>query len=276
MKDFFTVFKDTDNLTPFTKDFTTNEVSLPLLTTEVLKVGFRKAFNVMYFELKVPNTAPAVITATYTNEAGETALTIEDETFGFTKSGFIRFLRPFDMKESTHENIEKHYVTLRTDTDFSALTQLKGVGIVFSTNEDLVNVRSNIVSVLNDGESLIGKIESAKDEIIQRLNNQGHVKIINDTTSSLVNGIYFDSISEFDFLEIEHLRLASKYLSASLFYLEELSDDVGDKWEIQGKRHMKKYNEFMDVFLLKIDTDDDGQPDNRELSAENNISLTLD
>jgi len=276
MKDFFTVFKDAENLTPQTKSFTTGEAAFELTAAQALKVGFRKAFNVIYFELKTPNTNAAKITATYTNEAGEQPLKIEDETFGFTKSGFIRFTRPVDFVASTHEEIEKHYVTLATDTDLSVGTQLKGVGIVFSTNEDLVNIRSNIVSVLNDGESLIGKIEAAKDEIIQKLNNQGHVKIVNDSSGSITNGSYFDNITEFDFLEIEHLRLASKYLSAALFYFEELSDEKGDKWEVQGHRHMKKFNEFFDVFLLKIDTNDDGQADKQELSQTNDITLVLD
>jgi len=276
MKDNFTVIHETNNISKAMNTFKYGEELVPLLTTETLHVGFDKAFNVVYFEVSVPNATPAKIAATYDNAAGLQTLKICDETNGFTKSGFITFERPTDPVKTTIETEEKIYIHFQTDTDLDPTTKFKGVGIVFNTNEDLEAIRSNIRTTLNDGESLIHKIELAKDTIVQMLNNQGNVKIVQDNSGSLTSGTYMQSITEFDFLSITQLRLASTYLAASLLYLEELSDDVGDKWEMQGKRHRVKFNDLFNIYLLKIDLDNDGQASTSEVSHVDTITITLD
>jgi len=272
----FTIIHETTDVSKELKDFTKGTKTIPLLASETLFVGFRKTFNVMYFELSVVNTTPASISATYTNADGVQTLKICDETNGFTESGFITFERPTDAIKTTVETIEKVYVELKVDVDIDVGTTFDGVGIVLCDTNDVEQVRSNIVSRLNNGKSLISKINLAKDLIVQMLNNQGNVKITSDVSGSLITGTVMNSITEFDFLEVDQFRLAAAYLTAGTFYLQELSDEGGDKWDVQGKRFMSKFNELFQTYLLKLDINDDGVANDNEIQEVSLIELILD
>lgn len=272
----FTVIHETNDITKELKSFTKGTKVVPLLASESLFVGFRKTFNVMYFELSVANATPAILSATYTTANGTQALKICDETNGFTESGFITFVRPTDAIETTVQGIKKVFVEIKTDVDLDVGTTFDGVGIVLCDTNDVEQIRSNIVSRLNNGKTLISKINLAKDLIVQMLNNQGNVKVSNDVSGVLSNGLVMNSITEFDFLDVDQFRLAAAYLTAATFYLQELSDDGGDKWDVQGKRFMGKFNELFQTYLLKLDLNDDGIANEGEVENTSLIKLTLD
>lgn len=276
MKEFFTVINETTDISNDMSSFSRDEVDFLLTAAQTLHVGFRKAFALAYFELSTPNTTPAILNAFYDIEGGTKTLDIIDETKGFTRSGFIKFTRPTDMVSTSEQGIEKNYIHIKTDADMSVGTKIKGVGIVFCNNQDLIDIRSNVISKLNGGNSLISKIALARDHIIDEMNQQGNVKIVKDSSLSVSGGVVLSEINEFDFLKIDQLRIACAYQALGHFFLEEKSDKADDKWEVQGKRFMEVAGRRVESYLLNLDLDDDGEVDDSELNATTTISLSLD
>lgn len=168
------------------------------------------------------------------------------------------------------------FIEIKTDTDLSVGTKLKGVGVVFCNNQDLIDIRSNVISKLNKGESLIGKISLAKDHIVREMNERENFKIKKDPTGSLTSGSYISEVNEFDFFDIEQMRLACAYKALALFFLEEKSDKEGDKWETQGLRYETTAGELLESYISRIDIDDDGKEDLDELNQTTTTMLSLD
>lgn len=285
MIDYFTVLNDNtttiDDISLLAKDFTTNEVTLELESDHYLYVGYYKPFKQFFVELSPANTVTNTLNFEYYNGTSWVSLSAIDESQGFTKSGFIYFNRPEDWTENTVDSKERFYIRIQPSANHSSGTVLQGLGILFSNDLDLIGIKSNIVSKLNNGNSWIGKHEAARKYIIQRLRNLGHRKYVaSDSNNPLVvestkaKAIYYSDLTEFDLLEPFELREASKFFALSMIYLDEKSDQEGDKYERNGKRHLKRAEEAMNVFMLKIDSNDDGEENEAESDGDTGINLT--
>lgn len=276
MKEFFTVINEATDISFEMGSFSTDEVDFELTAAQTFKVGFRKPVALFYVELSTPNTIPAKLTATYDNADGNQSLIIRDETRGFTRSGFISFDRPEDIVNTSELGLEKMYINIKTDVDLSVGTKLKGLGIVFCNNQDLIDIRANAISKLNDGNSLIGKIALARDHIIDEMNQQGNFKVIKDSSSTLSSGVKLSEINEFDILSVDSIRLAAAYKAMALFFLEEKSDANEDKWQVQGDRFDTTAGERIASYFMNLDLDDDGIEDDIEVNTTSVIRLTQD
>lgn len=155
---------------------------------------------------------------------------------------------------------KKFYVRLKTDISHSAGAKMQGLAILLSNDLDLQGVRSNIVSKFNSGAAWVLKHEQARKDIIQMLRNKGNriIKNANVNNPLATEGLRFADVTEFDLLEPEQLRQASLYKVLSMIYLDELSDELDDKWSRQGERYLKEFFSMFNTFYLQIDFDDDG------------------
>jgi hypothetical protein len=263
MNQFFTVIYEGTDLSKKLKDFGTGEVALELAPLEHIYVGYYKpSFTQFYVELKTKNTVPNVISAEfYDGTIWQPLNTFLDESEGFTKSGFLFFERPKNWKAATVEGQENFYIRLSTNEAHSAGTTLKGLAILLSNDLDLEGVRSNIVSKLNNGASWVLKHEQAAKDILQELRNKGNrvVKNANSSNQFVTEGARFSDLTLFDLLEPMQLRQASLYKTLSMIYLDELSDEVDDKWHRQGTRYEENYAKMVNLFYLQLDVDDDGK-----------------
>jgi len=262
IKKTFTVLHDDDSSfvdnSYASSDFGTEGFDIEIVAAEDnLYVGFHKQFNMFYVDMGTANENANTITAKYYDKDDEDwkALTIVDETEGLTKSGFIYWDKPknangdYLWEENTVNSIEQYWVQFSFSADHSA-SVVNGLGIVFSNDNDLIEERSDIVSKYNSGNSWILKHQSAAKDIIQFIRNAGNTK--RDTDYNIEN------ITEFDILEPFELRQASKYLVLSKIFLQEISDSEEDKYFKLGMDFKKKYKEAMNLYLIKVDKDDDG------------------
>jgi len=277
MNSFFSVLYEGSDLSKKLKDFGTNEVSLELLDSEYIYVGYYKpSFTQFFIEVGTANINANTMSAEYFDGTVWQPLnTLLDESDGLTKSGFFFFERPSDWSKATVETIENYYIRLKTNTSHSAGTTLKGLAIVLSNDLDLEGVRSNIVDKLNNGASWILKHEQAAKDILQELRNKGNRIVKNaDSNNALVTeGARFADLTLFDLLEPEQLRQASLYKTLSMIYLDELSDEVDDKWHRQGTRYEENYSRMVDLFYLQIDFDDDGVASDGETTISTSTNL---
>lgn len=275
---FFKILYNGSDLSKKLKDFNTAGAAISLQVGEHIYIGFEKPFKQVFIELSTKNTDGGILSAEYFNGTAWVQLaTLLDETDNFTKSGFLFFDKPNSWAEFEDGGTPKNfYIRLSTNTAHSVGTALKGIGVLLSNDLDLEGVRSNIVSKHNNGESWVVKHEAARKKIIQRLRNAGHYKVKNYDSANPVlrEGIRFADLTEFDLLEPEQLREASLYLTLSMIYLDELTDDIDDKWSRQGERYYDEYGKAMDLFRLTVDMDDDGIEDDEENYETNETSLS--
>lgn len=272
----FTVLKDNGSITDISinaKDFITNYVPLSLLASDYLYVGHYKPFKQFFIELGPFNTEAGSMKFEYWNGTTWQVLPVVDETNNFNKSGFITFEKPEAWVANEVDSKENFYIRMQPSAPHSLDVELRGLGILFSNDLDLIGVKSNIVSKLNNGESWVGKHEDARKFIIQRLRNLGNRKYT-EKNSVITEGTYFSDLTEFDILEIDEVRQASKYFTLSMIYLDELSDEQDDKYERAGLRHRASAEESINLFMLKLDTNDDGLEDKVENSGNTGINLT--
>lgn len=280
--DYFTVISNDADLTLRVKDFSTPSVAPSLLSTSYLHVGYYKPFRQFYLEIEEPETTAKELTFEYFN--GSTWVVIPDlvdETLGLTKSGFVYFNRQLAWKKTTVASKEEYFIRIKPDSDLNASFKIVGLNVLFSNDDDLIAVKSNIVSKFNNGASWVTKHEVARKDIIQTLRNAGNVKIKDKQSNTALffgrdreDVDTYSDITALDLLEPFQLREASKYLTLGMIYLNELSDEEGDKYEVAGNRYMAKGYELADLFRLSLDVDDDGEADDDENLGSARVDLS--
>jgi len=279
MEKIFTIFKNTEDLSLRLKSFATPSVNFHFLATDIFYVGYEKFFRTFFVGFDVVNSHGAIISYEYFNGTSWQPLSVADETFNFSKSGVINFTPPEDWKKTTVNSKELFYVRIKSSADFQGNTKLHGLCILLSNDSDLEGIRSDIVSKYNKGKPWFTKHEESRKQIIQRIRNAGH-KLVNYSVSNSAlyfgntKSIYLDDVSEFDLLKPIELKEASKYLTIASIYLNELTDANDDKFERMGKHYMALYNEAMNLFMLKIDVNNDGVENDDEDTGDTGTNLS--
>ena len=278
MEKFFTIFKGAEDVSLRLKSFTTPSVPMALEAGDYLYVGFEKYFRTFFVGFDVLNTVAATISYEYFDGSTWAPLVVTDETFNFTKSGFVNFVPPTNWKATEVNGKSLIWVRISPSVDLTPTTKVSAVAILLSCDEDLEGVRKDIVSKYNKGKAWHEKHEEARKQIIQRIRNAGHRSVKQElNNSSLYFGyaqtLYFDEITEYDLLVPSELRQAAKYLALSLIYLNELSDSNDDKFERAGKHYYALYTEAVNLFMLKLDKNDNGLEDPEESDGYTQTSL---
>jgi hypothetical protein len=276
INEYFTINYSGTDFSRKLKDFGTSSVSIELQLGEYIYIGYEKPFNQIFVELEEVNTSGGLLSAEYFDgSAWQPLNSLIDETEDFSKSGFLFFDKPSSWAEGEVESVSKFYIRLSTTVSHSVGVLVQGIGILLSNDLDLEGIRSNIVSKHNNGESWVLKHEAARKAIVDELRRKGNRVVTNDDKNNplVTEGKKFKDLTEFDLLEPEQLRQASMYKTLSMIYLDELSDEEGDKYERQGMRYENSFYQALNVFALAIDFDNDGLADDNESVLAYNTDL---
>ena len=145
---------------------------------------------------------------------------------------------------------------------------MKGINLVFSDDNDLKEEYPSVMGMLPDGElSFINFHVASRKDILSYFRAQG--KLIEKADKNYVTT---KKIDQFDLLDYEELRDASKFLTLSKI-LKWVSDANDDKWYQKAKDYEVKYSEKINAVNLSLDKDDDGKVDNNELNAIQSITI---
>lgn len=264
--DRLTIFYDDDgtfvDLTEEMEDFGRDSFVVPMVSSEdKLYIGFYKPFSRFYIEMEAPDDQSATILMEQYTTSWNQNETLRDKTRGMSRSGFMMF-EPLDgWSKTTINGKEMFWVRLFTDTDFNILTSIQGIGMIFSTDEDLIEEYSDIkTDFLPDGfDSFILKHQSARKDIMQEIRNRGRRKV--DSDNNLVHVTAFDVL-----LPDSELRQASKYLALSKIFFN-VSNDPDGVYRENARKYEEKYASAFDYFYLSLDVDDDGVKDEGESLA---------
>jgi len=241
------------------KDFLRDNFEVDFVSAEdSIYIGLYKPFNSVFFEFKTPQGSDLSF------DINGSSLSVQDETRGFSRSGFITFTKPESWAASTINGVEAYWIKINSANDF--IIDFQGVNLVFSDDNDLKKESRNIDNLLAKGDSsFIAYQVAARDEIIQTLRNGGTVKKVNDLVSN---------ITKWDILELGEIRQASKYLTLAKIYFD-ISENVDDKFYTKFKDYEGMYGAAFKLFYFKLDKNDDGEYKQEDDLILNDIEIVL-
>lgn len=250
----FTVLKEISNtfedVSMLARDFAGNDFSHQLIVDSYLYIGLYKPFDFIYFEIEENNTSESVIGFEYFSQTGWKSLRVVDETYNFKKSGFVVFEKPSDWKKELIDLSNEYFIRAMSDENVSPV-KFRAVGVIFSSDVDLLEEKSGILSNFNE-KSLVLKHLAARKDIVQEVRSWGETKSI--------DGVNVSDITEFD-LQLDQVRNASKYLTMSKIYQHDLSQNPDDSYFQTGKSFYSKYKSSLMKNIVCIDRNDNGTLD---------------
>lgn len=237
--------------------FLRDSVQLPLETTDYIYIGLYKPFGNIYIESKIANEETATLTAEYNNGTTWTIIDdFEDNTNSFERSGFVTWKREqVSWSESTVNGETMFWIRLKPSVNLTNTLELQGINIVFADDFDLREGYYTIEDLKpSNANSFISFHQAARNEIVQDIRNSGKIK---------VNSGNLMDITKWDILRPEQLKEAGKWKALELVF-DDMSNEVGDKYDSLSKKEMKKYKNAMNLYLLSLDADDNGIEDESE------------
>lgn len=260
------IFLNSTDVSNEAENFSVDTFSATLLATGELSIGYYKPINSVYVELSTFNTNTSVMSLYYYNGTSFiTTSSLKDSTKGLKRSGFVKWDRDLTNEKSTTVNgVELFWYKIKLDADATAVT-VKGINLVFSDDNDLKEEYPTIVDMLPDGEpTFINFHVASRKDILSYFKTQG--KLVTQV------GGKKKLLDQFDLLDIEEVRDASKFLTlAKIFYW--ISDATDDKWYQKATDFETEYNKKINLATLSVDSNDDGKAGINEVAKIQSIQV---
>lgn len=236
--------------------------AIPLLAASgALYFARVKPFAAVYAEVKVPNAVAASLTVEYWNGTAWASVEgLVDDSDAFSRSGFIQFDKPEDWESTTVDSKEGYFIRFRPSANLTGTTELQGLNIVFSDDQDLKGVYPSILNYLDSNEpTFVLRHENSRDRVVEQIRKIGR----KEPTGA---GKY-ENFDAWDFLHIEEVRLWATYLTlANIFSGLQSKDD--DMFLQKAKEYAKDAETYRAEAFLSLDIDDDGKDDKPEEAGE--------
>jgi hypothetical protein len=264
------IYKNTQDITQELENYSIDFLTTSLLASDELVIGYYKPINALFAELgSEKNTNDSVLNLYYYNGTSFLTTPITDNTKGLSRSGFLKWNRNLANEQKYNFlGIEAYWYKIKVDSDTSDFV-IKGLNLVFSDDNDLKEEYPSVMDLLPEGETSFIKFHVAsRKDILSYFRAQGKLIEKYDQSSSLTT----KKIDQFDLLDYEELRDASKFLALSKI-LYWVSDSVDDKWHQKASKYEQKYGEKINLVNISIDSNDDGKVDNNELNAIQSILI---
>lgn len=238
-------------------DYLRDTFSVSMVAAEdYLYVGFYKPVSSVFAQMNTPNTTGSVVTVEAWDGAAWAEVDSQDESLGFSRSGFISWDRS-DLTSSAVNGSTQYWVRMKVDIDTDALV-FAGLNLILSDDQMLTREFPSILDprLLTNGQTshIIPHVAS-RNEIVQTLRNEGYIKY--DSNSER------ESITQWDLLDIFEIREAATYKALSKIFFV-LSDDVEDQWWSRHLHFEKLYLKAFAAGKLSIDTNDNGEDESSE------------
>ena len=276
----FTVIHSNNDYSKDLRDFTRKDVPMSIVSGEYLYIGLYKPFNNIYTYLTSPNITETNITIEYNDgNSWQEVEIVNDTTDGFSRSGFISWIEEddnIDSVETTINGATKFFYRISSDQDLDMT--VRAIGVIFSDDNDIF-LESQILDNDRYRKRVVGTDSDymrvhlqVKDYIIQEIRNNGIKKYNSENNDERLK--FFRQITEFDFFDIQEIKLAARMLAMSNIYYK-LSDEVDDKWQSEGDRYRQEYYRALDVAFVSIDFNDNGKlNDNENMKPIKNIRIS--
>ena len=221
--------------------------------TDYVYIGYEKPINAVYVDIITPNGVAGTSTLEFYNGSSWVSLAnSSDDTQGLFRSGFIKWDREQDNQvANTVDSKEAFWYRIKPSVDRTGIV-VSGINLIFSDDYELSleNPLINNVEFLGDESNHIKYHVATKREIIQKFRNQNYIKY-NSVTGDK------EDINCWDLLDAEEVKLAATYLTLAKIYFA-VSDNPEDIWAEKNKQYKGKFDKYIQLARLSLDTDDDG------------------
>lgn len=244
------VFTDLSNeASSYDKDLVTLD---HVAATDYLYIGFRKPISSVYLKHNTEYDDGGLLTAEYYNGSTWASLSdLNDDTFAFKRSGFIRWsLEQANQSTNTVNSTALYWYRFKSSVNRDDII-IAGINLVFADDYDL----SLEQPLINDAD-FRGELTShilihvaVRNEILQKFKNNDYIK--QDSTGRNRD------INCWDLHDISEVRQAAVFLALSKIY-ENMSDSPEDVWTKKASTYFSKYEEMINVARLSLDLNDDG------------------
>jgi hypothetical protein len=237
------------------------------LTTGEICLGFHKPITAIYIELTEtsPGSVPTLDLKYYNGSTYVAVPNIEDRTFGLTKCGFVLWDNA-DITEEVSTISSREMFWYKLTTSSPASVDIKGINLVLSDDKDLSFV-PDILDYLPDTlATWIGFHQEAMKIIVQDIRNSG-AKI--QGCADLVA----KSVDQFDLLDIDEFKQASKYKALELIFDFISKDNKEDRFANKSAGYATRYEASLNSRLISIDKDNDGHKDSDESQALRTVQV---
>ena len=246
-----TVYHNNIDYTLKMNDFSSQEKILNLEEGEIF-IGYYKPVKNFYVELVDTDSEENLIVEFFDGQNFIPVNELEDLSYGLGRSGLIRFSETLSVSKNLFGKT-LHWLKVTTSNPTEVF--IKGINLVLSNDRDLSFV-PNLQSYLPNGlDSWIAFHQEATSHVVQYLRNSG--KTIRQTVTSN-NVLNLKHVDQFDLLEIEEFKNASKYYALHLIF-DYISKDDNDGYSQKSQRYFQKYLESLNDKLFTIDSNDDGK-----------------
>ena len=222
-------------------------------------IGFNKPINAVYIDVVTADVTEGSLEFSYWNGSEYISVTsLSDDTFGLFRSGFVKWDRELENQTvSTVDGDQMYWYRLRPSVDRGGLV-ISGINLVFSDDYELSLEQPYISDTEFLGNSLshIKTHVAARNEIVQKFRNKNYIKIDPITAD-------IEDINAWDLLDIGEVKMGATYLALSKIYYQ-LSDNPEDVWAIKSVEYYNKFEKYINLARLTIDTNDDGVLDDVE------------
>jgi len=257
------------------RDYIRDPASLVMDIGDKLYIGLYKPFNSAYVEFATPSSEVS-LSFRYSNGSSFQALSVTDDTKGFSRSGFLKWERNNkDWKEQIVNGQSAYWVEIEFNE--AATFEVQGFNIVFSSDYDLSIKNPFAMEYLPKNDtSFIRYHVACRDEIVQTLRNGGYLKM-----PSGVDDLFFQpvnnrqDITKWDLLEIEQVKEAATFKALAQIFFNESRNNLDKEYNLY-RQYQGKYGQAFKLFYLSLDTDDDGIEDNTEKLANNEVTVVYE
>lgn len=214
-----------------------------------LMIGYTKRFSDIYFAMTSYFSGNS-LSFKYWNGSAFVDLNVTDFTKNFTRDGFLQWdSQVKDWAENEVDSKERFWIEVTASSD-EAL-DFKGIHTVFCDDNDLKDEYRRIEEFRDpDDTSFIATHQAARKKLIQDLRNQGRAKKAEGKK-------YYSDIVVWDLLKRDQLRQAACYLALKMIFFN-ASDNTEGKFMQLSNSYNKAYKNALEVYLLDVDTNDDG------------------
>lgn len=252
-------------------DFTNDPIEFDFNESDLF-IGFHKKIKEIYIELEARSDESEISVSAWDGSSWVIINDLEDATFGLTQSGSVKWPEPTpNYKQNLDGSGEKFWVKL-SFVSLPTLVGINGINITLSSDKDLSFV-PNIFDFLPEASSsFIAFHQEARNMIVQMLRNSG--KKISTYDNYLNNNLIIETrqVDQFDLLNVEEFRNASKYLALHLIFdfISKSNDDVF------FQRSVRFYERFLESYnsnFVSIDGNNNGITDQGENLAVQFIGI---
>lgn len=245
-------------------DYLRDNFNTTLIAAEdYLYIGYSKPFHTVFVKIITANINSNSFTLEYYNGTSWVSGSINDETKGFTRSGFMSWDRSV-MNSVSVNSIEKYYIRIKPSADHSATT-IRGINLIFADDNALKQEFFEVdnSSLLPPGESdhTVHHV-AARNSIIQSLRNLQYIKVNADGE--------FVNMTQWDLFDLFEIKQAATMLALSKIFFN-LSDSIDDQWWAKYREYNDKYEEAFRLARITLDKDDDGIEDADEKLVKKNV-----